>query len=181
MTNVKYYLKVTLSLLLICASVAGLLAAVNALTADIIEANAQKEREKAVGEIFCGMTSMKDTEGQWLDGVNAVYAVYREDAWLGYAVDLDSRGFGGNINMMVGIAADGTVCGVRVISHSETPGLGSRATLSSYLDHFTGFGEPLTIKQDVDAISGATISSKAVVAGINLALSLGLGGVSAHG
>ena len=178
--KMKYYLKVTLSLLLIYMAVAGLLAAVNALTVDIIAANAQKEREKAVGEIFSDMTSMQDAEGEWLNGVNTVYAVYQNDVWIGYAVDLDSRGYGGEINMIVGIGTDGTVCGVRVISHSETPGLGSRATLSDYLDNFIGVGERLTVKEDVDAISGATISSKAVVDGINLALSLGLGGVEAH-
>ena len=177
----KYYLKVTLSLLLICTVIAGLLAAVNALTADIIAAGAQKAREAAVAEIFPDMTAMQDTEGQWLLGVNTVYAVYQNDAWIGYAVDLDSRGYGGEINMMIGLGTDGTVCGVRVISHSETPGLGSRATLADYLDNFIGVGESLTVKEDVDAISGATVSSRAVVNGINLALSLGLGGVEAHG
>ena len=181
MKDMKYYCKVTLSLLLICTVVAGLLAAVNALTVDIIAANAQKERERAVTAIFSEMTSMKDTEGEWLDGVNTVYAVYQDDAWIGYAVDLGTRGFGGDINMIVGIGTDGAVCGVRVVSHAETPGLGSRATLADYLDNFIGVGERLAIKEDVDAISGATVSSKAVVAGINLALSLGLGGVAAHG
>ncbi len=181
MKDVKYYLKVTLSLLLICTVVAGLLAVVNSLTVDVIAANAEKERKQAVSDIFPVMTDMEDTKGEWLDGVNAVYAVYAGEAWLGYAVDLDSRGFGGDINMIVGLGVDGTVCGVRVISHAETPGLGSRATLADYLDNFIGVGERLTIKQDVDAISGATISSKAVVAGINLALSLGIGGIEAHG
>lgn len=177
----KYYLKVTLSLLLICTVVAGLLATVNALTADIIEANAQKERERAVTAIFSDMTSMKETEGKWLNGVNTVYTVYENDAQIGYAVDLNSRGFGGDINMIVGIGMDGTVCGVRVVSHAETPGLGSRATLADYLDNFIGVGERLVIKEDVDAISGATVSSKAVVEGINLALRLALGGEEAHG
>ena len=73
------------------------------------------------------------------------------------------------------------MCGVRVVSHSETPGLGSRAMISDYLDNFIGVGESLTVGEDLDAVSGATISSKAVVSGINLALSLGLGGVAAHG
>ena len=151
------------------------------LTVDIIEANAQKERQRAVSAIFSDMTWMRDTEKEYLDGVNTVYAVYAGEMWIGYAVDLNSRGFGGDINMIVGIGADGTVCGVRVVSHAETPGLGSRATLADYLDYFIGVGERLTVKEDVDAISGATISSKAVVAGINLALSLGLGGTQTHG
>ena len=176
MKDMKYYLKVTLSLLLICTVVAGLLAAVNLLTVDIIAANAQKERERAVSAIFSDMTWMRDTEKEYLDGVNTVYAVYAGEMWIGYAVDLNSRGFGGDINMIVGIGEDGTLRGVRVVSHAETPGLGSRATLVEYLDNFVGVGESLTVKEDVDAISGATVSSKAVVAGVNLALSLGLGG-----
>lgn len=181
MKDMKYYLKVTLALLLICTVVSGLIAVVNSLTVDVIAANAQKAREQAVKQIFSSMTAMQDAEKEYPDGVNTVYAVYRNDACIGYAVDLDSRGFGGDINMIVGLGTDGTVCGVRVVSHAETPGLGSRATLADYLDNFIGVGERLTVKEDVDAISGATISSKAVVAGINLALSLGLGGVAAHG
>ncbi len=180
MKNASYYIRITCSLLAICAVVACLLAAVNIFTRDIIAANAQKEREKAVADIYPAMTSMKAQENDWLDGVNNVYAIYDNEAWIGYAVDLDSRGFGGVINMIVGIGTDGTVAGVRVISHSETPGLGSKATLADYLKNYVGVGEQLTIKQDIDAVSGATISSKAVLAGVNLALSLGLGGVSAH-
>lgn len=180
MKNASYYVKVTCSLLAICTVVALLLAAVNLFTRDIIAANAQKERERAVSEIFSSMTAMEAVDGDWLDGVNTVYAIYENDAWIGYAVDLNSRGFGGDINMMVGLGADGTVSGVRVISHSETPGLGSKATVQAYLQNYIGVGERLAIKEDIDAVSGATISSKAVLAGVNLALSLGLGGVSAH-
>ena len=180
MKSASYYIRITSALLAICAVVALLLATVNILTRDIIAANAQKEREKAVADIYPAMTTMEAQENDWLDGVNNVYAVYENDAWIGYAVDLNSRGFGGDINMIVGIRTDGTVAGVRVISHSETPGLGSKATLADYLQNYTGVGEQLTIKEDIDAVSGATISSKAVLAGVNLALSLGLGGVSAH-
>ena len=176
----KYYLKVTLSLLLICMAVAGLLAAVNGLTADVIAANAQKEREAAVAAIFPAMTSMQDAAGEWPADVCGVFAIYQNGEPIGYAVDLNTRGYGGEINMTVGIGTDGTVCGVRVISHSETPGLGSRATLASYLDNFIGVGESLTVKEDVDAISGATVSSRAIVNGINLALSLGLGGATVN-
>ena len=181
MKDMKYYLKVTLSLLLICTVVAGLLAVVNSLTADRIAENAQRRREQAVSAIFSDMTLMQNTNVSWPEGVDTVYSIYRSYACIGFAVDLTVRGFGGDINMIVGIGPDGTVRGVRVISHAETPGLGSRATLSDYLDNFIGVGERLTIKEDVDAISGATISSKAVVDGINLALSLRLGGVEADG
>lgn len=180
MKNASYYIRITCSLLAICAVVALLLATVNIFTRDIIAANAQKEREQAVTDIYPSMTVMKEQENDWLDGVNTVYAVYENDVWIGYAVDLNSRGFGGDINMIVGIGADGAVTGVRVISHSETPGLGSKATVADYLKNYIGVGEQLTIKEDIDAVSGATISSKAVLAGVNLALSLGLGGVSAH-
>ena len=180
MKNASYYIRITCSLLTICAVVALLLAAVNIFTRDIIAVNAQKEREKAVADIYPAMTAMEAQTKEWADGVNTVYAVYENEACIGYAVDLNSRGFGGDINMIVGIGADGTVAGVRVIAHSETPGLGSKATLADYLQNYIGVGEQLTIKQDIDAVSGATISSKAVLAGVNLALSLGLGGVSAH-
>ncbi len=176
MKNTTYYIRISGALLAICTVVALLLAGVNLLTRDIIAANAEQERIDAISAVFPGLTGMNEVAGEYPEGISAVYAVEKDDALLGHAVSLTSRGFGGDLAMIVGIGVDGKVAGVQVISHSETPGLGSKATLESYLAQYNGKGGTLALGGGVDAVSGATISSKAVLSGVNLALSLDLGG-----
>ena len=82
------------------------------------------------------------------------------------AVTAGYKGFGGTVKVMIGIDADGKVTGVKVTEHSETPGLGSKAADADYLKQYQGVTEApeSSIKDDknVDAITGATITSNAV-------------------
>jgi len=71
---------------------------------------------------------------------------------------------------MVGVNADGSVQGVEIISHSETPGFGAKADDPDYLGQYRGQSGKLTLGRDVEAISGATISSRAILGGVNQAL-----------
>jgi electron transport complex protein RnfG len=88
-------------------------------------------------------------------------------------------GYTGPIRLMVGIRADGTVSGVRVLLHRETPGLGDAIDVdkSDWIEQFAGrsLGEPeeWLVKRDggsVDQLSGATITSRAVVEAVRNAL-----------
>ena len=96
----------------------------------------------------------------------------------GYAVKVAPSGFGGAITMMVGVSADGQVLGISVISHAETPGLGAVASQNTdkgvaFRDQFVGLIAGITIgggKNQVDSLSGATISTQAIVDGVNAAL-----------
>ena len=171
----KYYLRITLPLLTICTVVAVLLAAVNIATRDTIARNAQREKEAAIASLYPDFSAVTEDKRAYPAGVHTVYRVCDGDRQLGYAVSLESRGFGGMVQMMIGITQTGTVSGIRVLSHSETPGLGSRALEQGYLASFHGLAAGGT----VDGISGATFSSKAVKNGVALALSLGLGGEGA--
>ena len=89
---------------------------------------------------------------------------------FGYAVSVSPSGFGGNIDMIVGIGTDGKITGVNITALSETPGLGSRVNDANYLSQYNGTGGKLALGSDIDAISGATISSRSVLAGVNRAL-----------
>ena len=89
---------------------------------------------------------------------------------VGYAFMTDGRGYGGKIGILVGLEVNRAVRGIRIISHQETPGLGAKITQLDFLDQFDGLstGE-LAIRRDggaVDAITAATISSRAVVEGV---------------
>ena len=101
---VRYILRLTLTLLLITAVVAGLLALVNHITADKIAAHTAQKAESAMQQVLPAETydSLTVPDG------GAVTAACRADG-LGYVVRVAPSGFGGTIDMMVGIANDGTV------------------------------------------------------------------------
>lgn len=111
--------------------------------------------------------------------VDEVYIAKMNGSAVGYVVTTtDGDGYGGNIQLSVGIMNGGTVNGVSILSISETAGLGMNAKEPSFLNQYAGkeagvfyvtkdggSGDP------VDAITGATITTRAVTAGVNTALS----------
>ena len=168
--------KIGAILLLICSLVAGVVSFVYALTADVYAENLAQVKREAISSLFGGEVESRLVEVELPAGVLELYEVPVEGAGMHYCVNLNTAGFGGDMNMMVAIAPDGTVFGVQIVSMSETPGLGTRVGESDFLSLFTGKGGQLTLGQDVDAIAGSTISSDAVLRGVNLALST----VAAH-
>ena len=96
----------------------------------------------------------------------------------GYVITAtDSGGYGGDIQITVGITADGTVSGISFLSISETAGLGMKATEPSFYEQYVGVQtEKFAVSKDggegepIDAISGATITSRAVTGAVNAAL-----------
>ncbi len=160
-------IKIALSLLVICAVTSGLVAAVYALTYDAIEAASVQAKQNAVKSIFAESDNIVEIQGTYPNSVSSVYRVEASGVQIGYAVDITSTGFGGDINMMVGFGTDMAVAGVSVIEHSETPGLGANIKNDSFLEQFKGISDQIVVGSNVDALSGATISSKAVAYGIN--------------
>lgn len=158
-------------LLLVCAVVAAVVSGVNALTADRYQENLTEEKRQAIVRIFGSDTvTYRTLSGE--DAAEPVYEVLEGDRVVGYCVELASPGFGGDISMTVGFEADGRILGVSIVSLSETPGLGSRVQEAAYLDQYRGQSGPLTLGEDIDAIAGATISSRAVTDGVNRAVEI---------
>ena len=89
-----------------------------------------------------------------------VYQVIQNGKVIGYVGIGSKKGFGGPITAAVGINIDGTLKGVRVLEQNETPGLGDKITDNTFLSQFEGLSYD---KIDVDTISSATISSKALI------------------
>jgi electron transport complex protein RnfG len=96
-----------------------------------------------------------------------IYTVYSDGTKLGYAFLAIGKGYGGDINILVGLSDETTVKGIKIVSQEETPGLGTRITEPSFTDQFAGIDiNDVTLSRDggkVDAITGSTISSSAVV------------------
>jgi electron transport complex protein RnfG len=160
-----YILRLSVTLLIIAAMVALALAGVNAITGPVIAELNEKKTQEAVEKVLPGggeeMTLTGDT--------GLVKAAYASDA--GYAILVEPTGFGGTISMMVGVDKAGNVLGVSIISHAETPSLGAVAADKTsagenFRNQFVGQSGSVT----VEAISGATITSKAVAAGVDAAL-----------
>ena len=185
----KYIIKLTVTLFVTCVIVAGLLGLVNSVTeGPIAEINKAKTEEamKAVVadpegstfsdalEITGDMTAAASSAGA---SVTEAYEVQVGGAPAGYALKIVSSGSQGNIEMMVGVDGEGTVTGVSIVKNSETSGIGSRVmeNENGVLDQFIGKSAAdgtLAVGTNVDAISGATVSSRGVTTGVNAALAV---------
>ena len=166
----QYVLRLTVTLLLITGVVAAALAGVNAITKDSIAANQLKKTQDALAAVLPNTHGLQQLPLSGEAGI--VQEVYT--AGGNYAVKVAPSGFGGDVTMMVGIV-DGAVSGISVISHAETPGLGALAAAKNakgdaFRSQFVGQSGELSVGNQIDALSGATITSNCVVAGVNAAL-----------
>jgi len=160
-----------IKLLTVCAVVAALISGVNALTEKKYHENLTEQKRQAIVRIFESETvSYRALSPQ--GETEAVYEVCDGGQVIGYCVEVAPSGFGGAINMTVGYHADGSVKGVGIVSLSETPGLGSKVNDADYLSQYVGQTGALELGAQIDAIAGATISSTAVMDGVNRATEL---------
>lgn len=125
------------------------------------------------------LEDLLDAEGYSKDEINAVAVATKNSATVGYVVTVTAKdGYSGDIKFSVGILADGTVNGISMLSISETAGLGMRAKEDSFtglfvhkkVDSFKVTKTGATADNEIDALSGSTITSKAVTNGVNSAI-----------
>ena len=170
-SNVMYILRLALTLLAITAVVAAALAGVNSITAPAIaELNAQKTQE-AIQLVLPGGGEEVD-----FPAADLVAKVYKGEN--GYAVQTTPGGFDNTITMMVGVDNQGKVLGISIIKHTETAGLGAVAAAGTpagenFRGQFVGASGSVSVTKDggtMDAITGATITSRAICVGVNAAL-----------
>lgn len=176
-------LKLGLNLLIICAVAAGLLAGTNQITAPIIaqrNEQANNEARKIVlqdASEFKLLNSDKYKSGSDVEVVEVYEGLNGSDI-AGYTIKVLPSGYAGAIEVMVGIKNDGTISGVNIGNMTETPGLGAKAKEEAFYGQY--LGKPATqlsvIKSgsagetEIQAISGATITSDAVTSGVNAAV-----------
>ncbi len=182
----KFVARIAGVLLVISLVTSALLGLVNGVTKDpIAEINAEKTRVAMNAVVTVENASYEPVDltdeltaaASAMGGkVTDLYEVYDGSALMGYAVKVESSGSQGTIVMMVGVDADMAVTGVSIVSNSETSGIGSKvmANENGVLDQFKGLSGAgsLEVGKNVDAISGATVSSKGVTRGVNTALAV---------
>ena len=149
-------------LAVVSAVAGGLLAAVNNLTQDRINANALAEVMGSLETMFPGTDYEEITD--YTDETGLVTGVY-EAAGQGYLFQVASNGYKGPIQFVIGIDNNSTIVGYDVISNTETSGIGTRVAEDAFKNTVIG----KTTGDTIDTLSGATISSTAVVNGIDAA------------
>ena len=170
-STVKYILRLVLTLFLITAVVAAALAGVNSITAPAIAQLRAEKTQQAIEAVLPG--GGEEVEFPATALVSKVYA-----SETGYAVEVTPGGFDNTITMMVGVDKEGNVLGIDIISHTETAGLGAVADAATpagvaFREQYKGMSGSVSVSKDggeVEAITGATITSRAVCAGVNAAL-----------
>jgi len=167
----KKIVSLVVSLTVIAGVCAAVLAYVNDLTKDPIAEMLVKKTVEAAKAVLPDGTASVDT-AQFADGEEYFVGKDSGGAVLGYAVKgSDPGGYGGDVVLMVGFRADRkTVVCYRTLAASETPGLGMKLNTPEFSGQFAGKdGTALRVKKDggdVDAITSATITSRAVCGAI---------------
>lgn len=161
--NVAKNLKMAVVLAVFCIVSAGLLAYVYNLTQPLIVKNAKGSFDLSLKGLIAA-DSFKQEK-------NTFVAIKGKEI-VGYAFAVKPQGYGGPVEMLVGLDKEGRVLAVKVLGHKETAGLGSNIEDQKFLKQFVGktSKDKVEPKQDIDALTGATISTRAVCHGVREAM-----------
>ncbi|MBR3768766.1 MAG: RnfABCDGE type electron transport complex subunit G [Clostridia bacterium] len=174
--DIKMILKTALSLFLICAVAAGILAYINTVTDPIITSNNEKAADEARLQVLPDAdTFSKETAA---DG-SEYYKGSSDGKTVGYVFTTSASGYGGAVEVMTGVDTDGKVTGLSILTINETPGLGMNAKKESFLSQYIGGSGTFSViknatptENEILAITSATITTKAVTNAVNEALSI---------
>ena len=155
--NFNEIVKPVLVLVCICLVVSALLAYINSVTSPIIAKAEQEKTEQAMSEVLTESEGFRPVE---IDNLpDRVTEIYSAENGSGYVFMLTTKGYGGDMKLICGIKSDGTIEQCKTLSHSETSGLGSKTAEDPYRNQYCGKSSDTL--SEVDAITGATISSTA--------------------
>ena len=178
----KNVLNIGLRLTLIAVLAAAALGYTNYITKGPIEEQKRITKELTMAQVlpeadhFDLICSEEDdtVPAEWQDRIVEASAGYAGDTLVGYAVTASQKGFGGPVNVMVGLDVSGSFTGASILVHNETPGLGAEAAKPFFIDQYNGKTAPLSViksgspgEDEIQAITGATITSKAVTDAVN--------------
>lgn len=173
-------IRMVITLVVVCLVAGFSLAAVHGQTAPIIAAQEAKALQDGLAAVVPGAAAFAEV-ALTTDDASVKKAWKATDAGgkpMGIVVEAAPGGYGGPIRMLVGVGPDGKLIKVQVLSASgETPGLGSKAVESGFIEKYVGMQAPIALVKgrapkgnEIQGITGATISSKAVTDGVNAAL-----------
>ncbi|MDP8268968.1 MAG: RnfABCDGE type electron transport complex subunit G [Candidatus Tenebribacter davisii] len=166
----KYYLKLGFVLLIITVIASGILAYINTITQPIIERNQQIAQENARKEVLPAAISFEEVTGDptYFIGIDS------DDNIVGYTFVASLYGYSSNVETMVGINPEMVIEKIKIISQSETPGLGANCEKPEFQAQFSGKQKSdMKVNKDGGAIvslTGATITTRTITNSIKTAL-----------
>ena len=150
-------IKPVLVLVCICLVVTALLAYINSVTSPIIAKAEEEKTRQAMTEVLSEADSFEKLEIENLP--ERVTEAYSATNGAGYIFMLTTKGYGGDMKLICGMDADGVIEQCKTLSHAETSGLGSKTAEDPYRNQYCK--KSAETLGEVDAITGATISSNA--------------------
>lgn len=147
------------TLAIICIVASGLLAVVNSLTQPRIIAQAQEQEEATLLELLPGSAGFTPVKSA--DEVLYYRGYDKDKNFAGIVFKASAKGYSSVIETMVGLTKEGKITAIKVISQNETPGLGTKIAQPEFISRFSS--KNIAELDQVQAITGATVSSRAVI------------------
>lgn len=171
----KAILVPTIALFVICLVSTALLALANNVTAPIIDELAIQTEIESRNEV---LETAEIFEEKSDNGIDYVVGLDKDGNEIGMVFTSTAKSYGGEIIVMTGVDMEGKITGIKLLQINDTPGLGMNAQKPEFRDKFLGMSDKITIvknsanaaNNEIDALSGATISSNAVADAVNEAL-----------
>ena len=171
------YIKPVIVLVVLCFVVTLALAYTYGVTHPIISKRAERDADRARAELLKEADGFDQYDGALAeseDGNAKVTECYNAKNGAGSVMTIETSSFGGKLTMMVGVDSNGSVTGVKVTDHQDTPGVGTKNFEEKYLDAYIGISDihNENVKSDdqIDAISGASVTGQALHSGVSAAL-----------
>lgn len=171
----KESLKLGLILFLITGICVGLLGVVNQMTLPIIEANNLKLEQESMKQLLSEADHFIQVDTISDSMIKKVFVAQSSSNRVGYIVNVEPKGYGGTIGLLIGIDQNNVIKGVKILKHSETPGFGANADKPDFINQYVGKQDSLKVTKttpkadEIQAITGATITSTAITEGVNAA------------
>ncbi len=166
------------TLLAVTAVTGFILGIVQNFTEQAIRQTELAARNAAFQNVMPDGKNFADYDVKANEFVESVFKAENESGLVGWCMSVNSKGYGGIVNFIVGVTKDGQVKAINILNHSETPGLGAKSTEPEFYEQFNNKSSfPLKVVKgsaanpdEIAAISGATITSTAVTNGVNAAV-----------
>jgi electron transport complex protein RnfG len=175
----KEMIKPAFALFIITAISTALLGYARNLTLEPAEIQRKKVQERTLKEVLPQAASFTEIPAAKKGSIEKIYEGKSGGETVGYVIELAPVGYSGAINMMVGISkTESKVIGMRVLKHSETPGLGANAVKESFHRQFNNKNlvELIVVKtsarshEEIEAITASTITTRAITNAVNEAI-----------
>ncbi|MCL2440133.1 MAG: RnfABCDGE type electron transport complex subunit G [Treponema sp.] len=180
----KFIIKPASTLFITAVITVAVLSVVYNLTLEPIENQKRRTQETVMREILPRATEYHEIETEKTGSITAVYEGYfssdalDDKVLVGYVIQLSPEGYSGKIDLVVGINRGiGKISGMRVLSHTETPGLGALAVKENFYNRYESMPlMPLTVvrnnpgEYEIQAITSATITTRAITNAVNEAI-----------